>query len=278
MMEPESSPAPPAPANQAWLRVQMARHPKRPHTLDYIERLFTGFQEIHGDRLYGDDPAIVCGSAFFEDRPIMIVGEQKGRDTKQKLYRNFGMPKPEGYRKAIRVMKLAAKFGRPIVTFLDTPGAYPGIDAEARGQAEAIAHNLREMARLTTPVICICIGEGGSGGALALGVGNHVYLLENAVYSVISPESCAAIIYRDAARAAEAAEALKLTAENLVELGLIDGIIPEPPEGAHTDPDGAAANVRETLRDSLDRLNDFAPQDLVEQRYLKFRQMGNFFL
>src|SRR5438128_7034206 len=174
------------PKHVAWQRVLLARHPKRPHTLDYIERLFTDFQEIHGDRLYGDDPAIVCGSAFFEGRPVMIVGEQKGRDTKQKLHRNFGMPKLEGYRKAIRVMELAAKFGRPVVTFLDTPGAYPGIDAEERGQAEAIARNLREMSALPVPVIAVCIGEGGSGGALALGVGNHVYLMENAVYSVIS--------------------------------------------------------------------------------------------
>src|SRR5438046_800252 len=193
-----------------WQRVQLARHPKRPHTLDYIERLFTDFQEIHGDRLYGDDPAIVCGSGFFEGRPIMVIGEQKGRDTKQKLHRNFGMPKPEGYRKAIRVMQLASKFRRPIVTFLDTPGAYPGIDAEERGQAEAIAKNLREMSRLASPVICVCVGEGGSGGALALGVGNQVYLLENAVYSVISPESSAAIIYRAAARAEEAAAASTL--------------------------------------------------------------------
>src|SRR5262249_46693864 len=214
----------------AWQRVQLARHPKRPHTLDYIERLFTDFQEIHGDRAYGDDPAIVAGFAFFEGRPIMVVGEQKGRDTKQKLHRNFGMPKPEGYRKAIRAMQLAAKFGRPILTLLDTPGAYPGIDAEERGQAEAIARNLREMSRLASPVVTICIGEGGSGGALALGVGNHVYLMENAVYSVISPESCAAIIYRDAARAEEAAAALRLTAPDLLRLGLIDGIIPEPPE------------------------------------------------
>ena len=262
----------------AWQRVQLARHPKRPHTLDYIERLFTDFQEIHGDRLYSDDAAIVCGSAFFEGRPIMVVGEQKGRDTKQKLYRNFGMPKPEGYRKAMRVMRLASKFGRPIVTFLDTPGAYPGIDAEERGQAEAIATNLREMARLACPVICVCIGEGGSGGALALGVGNHVYLMENAVYSVISPESCAAIIYRDAARAEEAAAALKLTAPDLLKLGLIDGIIPEPPDGAHTDPDGAAASLRETLRAALDQLEPLSPQELIEQRYNKFRQMGNFFL
>ena len=264
--------------HEAWQRVQLARHPKRPHTLDYIERLFTDFQEIHGDRLYGDDPAIVCGAAFFEGRPIMIIGEQKGRDTKQKLHRNFGMPKPEGYRKAIRVMQLAAKFRRPVLTFLDTPGAYPGIDAEERGQAEAIARNLREMSRLTTPVICVCIGEGGSGGALALGVGNRVYLLENAVYSVISPESCAAIIYRDAARAEEAAAALKLTAPDLLQLGLIDGIVPEPAEGAHTDPDGAAAALRETLRAALEELEPLSPEELVEQRYAKFRAMGNFFL
>ena len=276
---PQSEPETQLPArHEAWQRVQLARHPKRPHTLDYIERLFTDFQEIHGDRLYGDDPAIVCGAAFFEGRPIMIVGEQKGRDTKQKLHRNFGMPKPEGYRKAIRVMKLAAKFGRPVVTFLDTPGAYPGIDAEERGQAEAIAHNLREMSRLAIPVICVCIGEGGSGGALALGVGNHVYLLENAVYSVISPESCAAIIYRDAARAEEAAAALKLTAPDLLQLGLIDGIIPEPPEGAHTDADAAADAMRETLRSALEQLNSLSPEELVEQRYAKFRAMGNFFL
>jgi acetyl-CoA carboxylase carboxyl transferase subunit alpha len=274
----EEAPAPRAPNGAAWQRVQLARHPKRPHTLDYIERLFTDFQEIHGDRLYSDDAAIVCGSAFFEGRPIMVVGEQKGRDTKQKLFRNFGMPKPEGYRKAMRVMRLASKFGRPILTFLDTPGAYPGIDAEERGQAEAIATNLREMARLACPVICVCIGEGGSGGALALGVGNHVYLMENAVYSVISPESCAAIIYRDAARAEEAAAALKLTAPDLLKLGLIDGIIPEPAEGAHTDPDGAAASLRETLRAALDQLEPLSPQELIEQRYNKFRQMGNFFL
>ena len=268
-----------APAkHEAWQRVQLARHPKRPHTLDYIERLFTDFQEIHGDRLYGDDPAIVCGAAFFEGRPIMIVGEQKGRDTKQKLHRNFGMPKPEGYRKAIRVMQLAAKFRIPVVTFLDTPGAYPGIDAEERGQAEAIARNLREMSRLAIPVICVCIGEGGSGGALALGVGNRVYLLENAVYSVISPESCAAIIYRDAARAEEAAAALKLTAPDLLQLGLIDGIIPEPAEGAHTDADGAAAALRETLRNAFAELEGLSPEELVEQRYAKFRAMGNFFL
>jgi acetyl-CoA carboxylase carboxyl transferase subunit alpha len=266
------------PKNVAWQRVQLARHPKRPHTLDYVERLFTDFQEIHGDRLYADDAAIVCGTAVFEGQPIMVVGEQKGRDTKQKLHRNFGMPKPEGYRKAIRAMQLATKFGRPIITFLDTPGAYPGIDAEERGQAEAIARNLREMARLTSPVTCICIGEGGSGGALALGVGNHVFLLENAVYSVISPESCAAIIYRDSTRAEEAAAALKLTAEDLLQLGLIDGIIAEPAEGAHEDPDAAAGFVAEALRQSLAELGQLSAEQLVEQRYSKFRQMGNFFL
>jgi len=263
--------------NLAWQRVQLARHPKRPHSLDYIQRLITDFQEIHGDRRFGDDPAIVCGMGFFENRPIMVVGQQKGRDTKQKLHRNFGMPKPEGYRKALRVMQLAAKFGRPILTLLDTPGAYPGIDAEERGQAEAIATNLREMARLRTPVVVICIGEGGSGGALALGVGNRVYMLENAIYSVISPESCAAIIYRDAKLAERAAAALKLTAQDLYNFGLIDGIIPEPGEGAHTDWDQAAAFIRETLRQALDELTPLKPEQLVEQRFEKFRRMGNFF-
>ena len=261
----------------AWQRVQLARHPKRPHTLDYIERIYTDFQEIHGDRLFADDPAVVCGMAFFEGRPVMVVGEQKGRDTKQKLHRNFGMPKPEGYRKAIRVMQIAGKFGRPVVTFLDTPGAYPGIDAEERGQAEAIARNLREMARLPTPVIAICIGEGGSGGALALGVANHVYMMENAVYSVISPESCAAIIWRDSAKAELAAAALRLTAEDLLHLGLIDGIIAEPPGGAQENPDAAAELVRRKLRSALEELSRLSGPELVEQRYVKFRKMGNFF-
>ena len=257
--------------------MQLARHPKRPHSLDYIERIFTGFQEIHGDRLFGDDPAIVSGAAFLGDRPVMIVGEQKGRDTKQKLYRNFGMPKPEGYRKALRVMQLAAKFGRPVVTFLDTPGAYPGIDAEERGQAEAIARNLREMARLATPVITVCIGEGGSGGALALGVGNRVLMLENAVYSVISPESCAAIIWRDSTKAELAAAALKLTAEELVKLGLIDAIVSEPPGGAHEDMDGAARLLSDSLVQALDGLAKMSTDQIVDQRYAKFRHMGNFF-
>jgi acetyl-CoA carboxylase carboxyl transferase subunit alpha len=260
-----------------WRRVQLARHAKRPHTLDYIERMFTDFQEIHGDRLFGDDAAIVCGAAFFGKQPVMVVGEQKGRDTKQKLYRNFGMPKPEGYRKALRVMQLAAKFGRPVVTLLDTPGAYPGIDAEERGQAEAIARNLREMARLAVPVICVCIGEGGSGGALALGVGNRVLMLENAIYSVISPESCAAIIWRDSAKAELAAVALKLTAEELLKLELIDEVVSEPPGGAQEDADGAARLLRESLGKSLEKLAGLSPDQLVEQRYTKFRHMGNFF-
>ena len=273
--KPEERPAPEM--NPAWRRVQLARHPKRPHALDYIQRIFTEFQEVHGDRNFGDDPAIVAGMARFEGRPLMIVAEQKGRDTKQRFYRNFGMPKPEGYRKALRAMQMAAKFGRPIVTLLDTPGAYPGIDAEERGQAEAIARNLREMARLPVPVIVVCIGEGGSGGALALGVGNTVLMLENAVYSVISPESCAAIIYRDSGKAEQAAAALRLTAEDLTSLGLIDGIVPEPGDGAHEDWDGAAELLRKALVFNLDRLDGLSAEDLVEHRYEKFRKMGNFF-
>jgi acetyl-CoA carboxylase carboxyl transferase subunit alpha len=261
----------------AWQRVLLARHPKRPHSLDYIERIVTGFQEIHGDRSFADDAAIVAGLGRLDDRHVMFVAEQKGRDTKQKLFRNFGMPKPEGYRKALRAMQMAAKFGRPIVTFLDTPGAYPGIDAEERGQAEAIARNLREMARLPVPVIVVCIGEGGSGGALALGVGNVILMLENAVYSVISPESCAAIIYRDSGKAEQAAAALRLTAENLQSLGLIDGVVPEPPGGAHEDWNAAAENLQVALRARLDELSSLSPTDLVERRYQKFRQMGNFF-
>jgi acetyl-CoA carboxylase carboxyl transferase subunit alpha len=257
--------------------VLLARHPKRPYMLDYVSRIFTGFVELHGDRAFGDDPAVVSGMAFFEGRPLMVLGQQKGRDTKQKLYRNWGMPKPEGYRKALRLMQLAAKFHRPIVTFLDTPGAYPGIDAEERGQAEAIAMNLREMSRLDVPVITIVIGEGGSGGALGLGVANRVYMLENAYYSVISPESCAAIIYRDSNKAPEAARALGLTATDLRGLGLIDGIIPEPPGGAQSDPDQAAEFLKEPIRTALAELGRLSPRALIEDRYGKFRRMGNFF-
>ncbi|MCC6858512.1 MAG: acetyl-CoA carboxylase carboxyltransferase subunit alpha [Bryobacterales bacterium] len=262
----------------SWQRVLLARHPKRPYSLDYIERLFTDFREVHGDRSFADDPAIVCGMAFFDGQPVMVVGEQKGRDTKQRFHRNFGMPKPEGYRKAIRVMKMAAKFGRPVVTFMDTPGAYPGIDAEERGQAEAIAHNLREMARLTIPVVAVVIGEGGSGGALALGVGNHVYMMENAIYSVISPESCAAIIWRDSGKAELAAKALRITAADLHRLGLIDAIVPEPPGGAQEDWDEASRLLGETLRRALGELSRLPPGELVRQRYEKFRRMGNFFI
>jgi acetyl-CoA carboxylase carboxyl transferase subunit alpha len=263
--------------NPAWQRVQLARHPKRPHATDYIDRIFTDFQEIHGDRLFADDPAIVCGMATLEQTAIMVVAEQKGRDTKQKVHRNFGMPKPEGYRKAIRCMQLAAKFNRPVVTLMDTPGAYPGIDAEERGQAEAIARNLREMARLPVPVVAFCIGEGGSGGALALGVGNHVFMLENAVYSVISPESCAAIIYRDSAKAEQAAAALKLTSEDLLRLGLIDGVVPEPSGGAQEDPYAAAGSVKAFLTNSMAELRKMSSNELIQQRYSKFRKMGNFF-
>jgi acetyl-CoA carboxylase carboxyl transferase subunit alpha len=267
----------PAAASPVWQRVQLARHPKRPHSLDYINAMITDFHELHGDRAFGDDAAIVGGFGFLDGEPLMIIGQQKGRDTKQKLIRNFGMPKPEGYRKAMRLMNLAAKFNRPIVTLLDTPGAYPGIDAEERGQAQAIALNLREMARLTVPVIVVVIGEGGSGGALALGVGNRVYMLENSIYSVISPESCAAIIYRDAGKAEMAANALKLTAQDLLKLKLIDDIIPEPPGGAQENHQLAAEMLRTTIRMSLSEMKNTTPQTLIDQRYDKFRAMGNFF-
>jgi acetyl-CoA carboxylase carboxyl transferase subunit alpha len=279
--KPSQSPSDPetaaAATNPTWERVQLARHPKRPHTSDYISRVFTGFSELHGDRFFGDDAAVMGGFAFLDARPVMVIGQEKGRDTKQKLQRNFGMPKPEGYRKAMRLMRLAEKFSRPIVTFLDTVGAYPGIDAEERGQAEAIANNLREMSRLGVPVITIVIGEGGSGGALGLGIANRVYMLENAYYSVISPESCAAIIYRDSGRAAEAAQALRLTAQDLERLELIDGLISEPEEGAHTDPNRAAELVKETIQKALAELTPLSSQDLIDDRYNKFRRMGNFF-
>ena len=267
----------PIETNPSWERVQLARHPKRPHALDYIQRIFTNFEELHGDRAYADDHAIVAGPAWFEDRPVMIVGQQKGRDTKQKLFRNFGMPKPEGYRKSLRLMELAAKFSRPVITLLDTMGAYPGIDAEERGQAEAIAQNLREMSRLPVPVIAVVLGEGGSGGALALGVANRIYMMENSVYSVISPESCAAILYRDASRAPRAAAALKLTAKDLRDFGVIDGIVAEPGGGAQADPEQAAQSLRNTLRGALAELCGLDSRTLIDQRYEKFRHMGAFF-
>jgi len=262
----------------AWSRVQLARHPKRPHALDYIQRIIAGFSEIHGDRRFGDDPAIICGMGFLKDRPVMVIGQQKGRDTKQKLHRNFGMPKPEGYRKAMRAMELAEKFNRPIVTMLDTPGAYPGIDAEERGQAEAIAYNLREMSRLKVPVVAVVIGEGGSGGALGIGVGNRVYMMENAIYSVISPESCAAIIWRDAAHAEKAAAALRLTADELIRLGIVDGKIEEPGEGAHVEVEMAAYSLAKTVDEALTELSTMTPAELISQRYEKFRKMGSAFV
>lgn len=278
-IQPAEAPAAESAAtNASWERVRLARHPKRPHMLDYVERIFTGFRELHGDRAFADDPAIVGGMALFDGKPVMVIGQQKGRDTKQNLHRNFGMPKPEGYRKAMRLMSLAAKFQRPIITFLDTPGAYPGIDAEERGQAEAIAVNLREMSRLASPLIAVVIGEGGSGGALGIGVANRVYMLENAYYSVIAPESCAAIIYRDSGKAPLAAEALRMTASDLKSLGLIDDIVPEPAEGAHTDVDRAAELLKDVLRNALQQLAGSTPQQLIDERYEKFRRMGNCFI
>lgn len=265
----------PAPASRtAFERVQLARHPDRPYTLDFIERLFDDFVEVHGDRRYADDPAIVCGLARFHGLPIVVVGHQKGRDTKQRSYRNFGMPKPEGYRKALRVMKLAEKFGRPIFTLIDTPGAYPGIDAEERGQAEAIAFNLREMAKLKVPVIVTVIGEGGSGGALAIGVGDQVLMLENAVYSVISPEGCAAILWKDSGKADKAAEGLRLTAQDLVAEKIVDQIISEPPGGAHSDYDLAARFLDAALTERLAEAAGSTQEERLTRRHNKLRQFG----
>ena len=257
-----------------WQKTLVARNPSRPYTLDYVQALFTEWTEIHGDRRYGDDPALVCGFALYKDRPVAVVGHQKGRDTKQKIYRNFGMPKPEGYRKALRVMETAAKFGRPVIAFVDTPGAYPGVDAEERGQAEAIAYNLREMAALRTPVVVTVTGEGGSGGALAIAVGDRVNMLEHAVYSVISPEGCASILWRDASRAEDAAKAMKITAPDLRALGLVDEIIPEPPGGAHVNPEPVFKSLDDVLSRQLRELGALTTEALVEARYQKFRQMG----
>jgi acetyl-CoA carboxylase carboxyl transferase subunit alpha len=261
----------------AWQRAQIARHPQRPYTQDFIGLLFTDFVELHGDRAYGDDKAIVAGLAKFHGRPVAVVGHQKGRDTKQRLLRNFGQPKPEGYRKALRVMELAAKFGKPVLTFIDTQGAYPGIDAEERGQAEAIARNLREMARLPVPIIVTVTGEGGSGGALAIAVGDRVNILENSFYSVISPEGCAAIMWRDAAKAETAAVALKITANDLKELGIVDEIVTEPEGGAHTSYEAAARLLDEVLDRQLVALTNETTKDLLDARYEKFRKMGQFF-
>ncbi len=258
-----------------WQKTLVARHPNRPYMLDYVAALFTEFTELHGDRLFGEDPALIAGFALYKDRPVAVIGHQKGRDTKQKIFRNFGMPKPEGYRKALRVMRLAAKFSRPVLSFVDTPGAYPGLDAEERGQAEAIAHNLREMARLPTPVIVNVTGEGGSGGALAIAVGDRVNMLEHSVYSVITPEGCASILWRDASRAEEAATAMKITASDLEGFGLIDEVVVEPPGGAHIDPEALFASLDRVLEAQLRELSAIPMDALLEARYQKFRRMGH---
>ncbi len=260
----------------AWEKTELARHPQRPYPLDYIERIFTDWSEIHGDRGFGDDPALVCGMARFHGEEVMVVGHQKARDTKQKVYRNFGMPNPEGYRKALRVMKIAEKFGRPLLTFVDTPGAYPGLGAEERGQAEAIARNLREMARLQVPIVTTVTGEGGSGGALAIAVADRVLMMENSVYAVISPEGCASIMWRDPTRKELAAQAMRITAEDLKELGCIDDIVPEPEGGAHVDHEAAALLLDAALQRHLSELRKDPVKQLLDSRYSKFRNMAKF--
>jgi acetyl-CoA carboxylase carboxyl transferase subunit alpha len=273
----KESPEPPKPTEEsktAFDRVLLARHSDRPYTLDFIERLFEDFVELHGDKRFAEDPAIVCGLAKFHGLPIIVIGHQKGRDTKQRSYRNFGMPKPEGYRKALRVMKLGEKFGRPIFTFIDTPGAYPGIDAEERGQAEAIAFNLREMAKLKVPIIVTVIGEGGSGGALAIGVGDQVLMLENATYSVITPEGCAAILWKDSTQAPRAAEELCMTAQHLHAEGIVDKIIPEPEGGAHNDYDQTARYLDSALSERLAEAVSFSQEERLRRRYDKLRHFG----
>ncbi len=261
---------------EPWQRVQLARHPRRPTTNDYIDHIFTDYVELHGDRMFRDDEAIVGGMASLGDRKVMILGHQKGRDTKSNIRRNFGMAHPEGYRKALRLMEMAARFERPVITFIDTPGAYPGLGAEERGQAEAIARNLREMADLPVPIICVVTGEGGSGGALALGVGDRVYMLENSIYSVISPEGCAAILWRDPAKSKEAAKAMKLTAADARRLGVIDGIIGEPIGGAHRDHQTIALAVKGQILEALADLDGLDSRDLLDARLQKFLDMGIF--
>ena len=263
--------------HEAWIKTQLARHPQRPYLLDYVEKIFTDFSEIHGDRRFADDPAMVCGMARYHGEEVLLVGAQKGRDTKQKVFRNFGLPNPEGYRKALRAMKIAEKFGRPILTVVDVTGANPGLGAEERGQAEAIALNLREMARMRVPMVTIITGEGGSGGALAIAVSNRVLMMENAIYSVISPEGCASIMWRDSVKKELAAEALRITAPDLMELGCVDEIVPEPPGGAHTDHDAAAKLVDHALQRSLAELKGMSAEALIAARYDKFRTMAQFF-
>ena len=260
----------------AWQVAQLARHPQRPYTLDYIQRIFTDFEELRGDRAYADDPAIVSGVARLDGRPVVVIGQQKGRDTKEKIRRNFGMPRPEGYRKALRIMKMAERFRLPILTFIDTPGAYPGVGAEERGQSEAIARNLFEMATLRVPIICTVVGEGGSGGALAIGVGDRVMMLQYSIYSVISPEGCASILWKSADKASDAAEAMGITAERLKSLGLIDAVLKEPLGGAHRDVDAISATIKKALLDNLARLENLSMDELVEARYKKFTSFGSF--
>ncbi|MFK8028269.1 MAG: acetyl-CoA carboxylase carboxyltransferase subunit alpha [Gammaproteobacteria bacterium] len=258
----------------AWQVAQIARHPRRPYTLDYVEQLFTDFEELHGDRAYSDDAAIICGIAKFEGRSIAVIGHQKGRNTKENLKRNFGMPRPEGYRKALRIMEMAEKFQMPIVTFIDTPGAYPGVGAEERGQAQAIAHNLYRMAELKTPIVCNVIGEGGSGGALAIGVGDHLSMLSYSTYSVISPEGCASILWKNADKAEDAAETLGITSDRLLELGLVDEVINEPMSGAHRDLAVTSENMRASLSENLGRLSKMNTQDLLEARFERLTSYG----
>jgi acetyl-CoA carboxylase carboxyl transferase subunit alpha len=259
-----------------WQIAQLARHPQRPYTLDYVHRVFDDFQELHGDRAFADDRAIVGGVARLEGRPVMLIGHQKGRETTEKIHRNFGMPRPEGYRKALRLMKTAERFKLPVLTFIDTPGAYPGIDAEERGQSEAIARNLLVMSRLKTPIICTVMGEGGSGGALAIGVGDRVMMLEYSTYSVISPEGCASILWKSAEKAPLAAEAMGITSSSLKELGLIDTIIPEPSGGAHRDMDAMAHNVKSVLSETLEQLERIPLDKLLEERYQRLMSYGDF--
>ncbi len=257
-----------------WQVSQLARHPQRPYTLDYLERIFTDFQELHGDRAFADDRAIVGGLARLDGRPVMVIGHQKGRDTREKVQRNFGMPRPEGYRKAMRLMQMAERFGLPVLTFIDTPGAYPGVGAEERGQSEAIARNLFVMAGLKTPIVCTVIGEGGSGGALAIGVGDRVMMLQYSTYSVISPEGCASILWKSAEKAPEAAEAMGITAERLRELGLVDEVIPEPLGGAHRDVDAIAQSLKFALKEALERLDSVPPDKLLDSRYQRLMGFG----
>ena len=274
--QPDEQRAGPSSPGAAWDRVQISRHQDRPYTLDCFDRLFDSFREIHGDRKYADDRAIVGGMASFKGAPVMVLGHQKGRNTKERLERNYGMPKPEGYRKALRLMKLAEKFGRPIFTFIDTPGAYPGLGAEKRGQAEAIAYNLRSMAGLRVPIIATVLGEGGSGGALAVGLADRILMLENSIYSVISPESCSAILWKDQNHVREAARSLKLTAQDLQRFGIVDEIVAEPPGGAHNDWDQTTSALSRALSRHLEEVSALEPEDRIDSRHEKFRKIGEY--